>query len=136
MLPPTHLPTTYRPSTVVVGYRKLTILFLPRCHHARKLLPGQEHGHRSRKTPSSDQKRHETNRCAQNPPLYLHVTSQTKEGLDQAVEKIEELMKQELPVLVDERRFRRREQEQVERDEFGRVCARVKEISLNVTDTV
>ncbi len=30
-------------------------------------------------------------------------------------------MKQELPQLVDERRFRRREQEQVERDEFGRV---------------
>ena len=38
-----------------------------------------------------------------------------------AVAKIEELMKQELPNLVDERRFRRRETEQVERDEFGRV---------------
>jgi len=39
------------------------------------------------------------------------------------VAKIEELMKQELPQLVDERRFRRRDQEQqqVERDEFGRV---------------
>lgn len=60
----------------------------------------------------------------QNPPLYLHVTSTTKEGLDKAVAKIEELMKQELPQLVDERRFRRREQEQpVERDEFGRVSA-------------
>lgn len=36
-------------------------------------------------------------------------------------------MKQELPNLVDERRFRRREPEQVERDEFGRVriCPRV-----------
>ncbi|RYP19844.1 hypothetical protein DL765_003098 [Monosporascus sp. GIB2] len=55
-----------------------------------------------------------------NPPLYLHVTSTSKEGLDKAVEKIEELMKQELPNLVDERRFRRRDQEQVERDEFGR----------------
>ncbi|KAI9828571.1 MAG: hypothetical protein M1819_006563 [Sarea resinae] len=54
------------------------------------------------------------------PPLYLHVTSTSKEGLEQAVEKIEELMKQELPNLVDERRFRRREPEQVERDEFGR----------------
>lgn len=33
-------------------------------------------------------------------------------------------MKQELPNLVDERRFRRREPEQqVERDEFGRVSA-------------
>lgn len=30
-------------------------------------------------------------------------------------------MKQELPNLVDERRFRRREPEQFERDEFGRV---------------
>ncbi|TVY73457.1 Uncharacterized protein LSUE1_G003338 [Lachnellula suecica] len=54
-----------------------------------------------------------------NPPLYLHVTSTTKQGLEQAVQKIEELMKQELPNLVDERRFRRREPE-VERDEFGR----------------
>ncbi|KAK7511262.1 uncharacterized protein IWZ02DRAFT_472148 [Phyllosticta citriasiana] len=55
------------------------------------------------------------------PPLYLHVTSTTKEGLEKAVAKIEELMKQELPTLVDERRFRRREPEQsVERDEFGR----------------
>ncbi|KAI6089006.1 hypothetical protein F4821DRAFT_232729 [Hypoxylon rubiginosum] len=55
-----------------------------------------------------------------NPPLYLHVTSTSKSGLDLAVEKIEEMMKQELPNLVDERRFRRRDQEQVERDEFGR----------------
>ncbi|KAG5216463.1 hypothetical protein GY632_7530 [Trichophyton interdigitale] len=56
-----------------------------------------------------------------NPPLYLHVTSRTREGLDKAIKKIEELMKQELPALVDERRFRRREPpERVERDEFGR----------------
>jgi hypothetical protein len=58
----------------------------------------------------------------QNPPLYLHVTSTSKSGLEKAIEKIEELMKQELPNLVDERRFRRREPEQFERDEFGRVC--------------
>jgi hypothetical protein len=57
----------------------------------------------------------------QMPPLYLHVTSTTKEGLEQAVAKIEELMKQELPNLIDERRFRRREPEQFERDELGRV---------------
>ncbi|KAG9239581.1 hypothetical protein BJ875DRAFT_514765 [Amylocarpus encephaloides] len=57
---------------------------------------------------------------AANPPLYLHVTSTSKRGLEQAVQKIEELMKQELPNLVDERRFRRREPDQVERDEFGR----------------
>ncbi|KAI9815060.1 MAG: hypothetical protein M1827_002903 [Pycnora praestabilis] len=55
-----------------------------------------------------------------NPPLYLHVTSTTKDGLEKAVVKINELMQQELPNLVDERRFRRREPEQVERDEFGR----------------
>lgn len=54
------------------------------------------------------------------------MTSTTKEGLDKAVAKIEELMQQELPNLVDERRFRRREPEQVERDEFGRVCTTVK----------
>lgn len=40
------------------------------------------------------------------------------------MEKIEELMQQELPNLVDERRFRRREPEQFERDEFGRVRTR------------
>ena len=58
----------------------------------------------------------------QKPPLYLHITSTSKDGLERAVAKIEELMKQELPNLVDERRFRRREPDQVERDEFGRVC--------------
>lgn len=34
---------------------------------------------------------------------------------------IEDMMTQDLPNLVDERRFRRREPEQFERDEFGRV---------------
>ncbi|OCK75517.1 hypothetical protein K432DRAFT_386153 [Lepidopterella palustris CBS 459.81] len=57
---------------------------------------------------------------AASPPLYLHVTSTTKEGLEKAIQKINELMKQELPNLVDERRFRRREPEQFERDELGR----------------
>ncbi|KAF2431866.1 hypothetical protein EJ08DRAFT_696017 [Tothia fuscella] len=55
------------------------------------------------------------------PPLYLHITSQSKDGLERAVAKIEELMTQDLPNLVDERRFRRRDNpEPVERDEFGR----------------
>ena len=57
----------------------------------------------------------------QNPPLYLHVTSTSKAGLEKAIEKIEDMMKVDLPNLVDERRFRRRE-DTVERDEFGRVC--------------
>jgi len=34
---------------------------------------------------------------------------------------IEDMMKEDLPNLVDERRFRRRETDNVERDEFGRV---------------
>lgn len=34
---------------------------------------------------------------------------------------IDEMMKEDLPNLVDERRFRRREPENFERDEFGRV---------------
>lgn len=34
---------------------------------------------------------------------------------------IDELLSQDLPNLVDERRFRRREPETVERDEYGRV---------------
>ncbi|WPH00936.1 Hypothetical protein R9X50_00377000 [Acrodontium crateriforme] len=58
---------------------------------------------------------------AANPPLYLHVTSTSKDGLEKAVKKIEELMTQELPNLIDERRFRRREPtETVERDSLGR----------------
>lgn len=60
---------------------------------------------------------------AANPPLYLHVTSTTKDGLEQAVKKIEELMQQELPNLIDERRFRRREEPrepQPDRDHLGR----------------
>ena len=58
----------------------------------------------------------------QNPPLYLHVTSTSKDGLEKAVEEIDELMKQELPNLIDERRFRRREapEQNVERDALGR----------------
>ncbi|KAM4059951.1 putative kh domain-containing protein [Hirsutella rhossiliensis] len=60
---------------------------------------------------------------AASPPLYLHITSTTKDGLEAAVAKVQELIQQELPQLVDERRFRRRDQEQqpqVERDEYGR----------------
>ncbi|KAJ5326034.1 K Homology domain type 1 [Penicillium brevicompactum] len=58
---------------------------------------------------------------AASPPLYLHVTSTNKDGLEKAVSMINDLMQKELPNLVDERRFRRREPEQqVERDEFGR----------------
>nr|POE85526.1 uncharacterized protein c30d11.14c [Quercus suber] len=59
-----------------------------------------------------------------NPLLYLHVTSTTKDGLERAVKMIEELMTQELPNLVDERRFGRRppreEGPPVERDNYGR----------------
>ncbi|KAK3075168.1 hypothetical protein LTR53_001779 [Teratosphaeriaceae sp. CCFEE 6253] len=60
---------------------------------------------------------------AANPPLYLHITSITKDGLEKAVQEIDGLMQQDLPNLVDERRFRRRDQEAqppVERDHLGR----------------
>lgn len=71
----------------------------------------------------------------QNPPLYLHVTSTSKAGLEKAIQKIEELMKQELPNLVDERRFRRRDQDTVERDEFGRVSISVFQSEPRLTVT-
>ncbi len=63
------------------------------------------------------------------------MTSTTKEGLEKAVAKIEELMKQALPNLVDERRFRRREPEQVERDEFGRVRFDRRTFLLQLTES-
>ncbi|KAF1849959.1 uncharacterized protein K460DRAFT_422243 [Cucurbitaria berberidis CBS 394.84] len=49
-----------------------------------------------------------------NPPLYLRVTSTSKDGLDLAIKMIEDMMKEDLPNLVDERRFRRREPENFE----------------------
>lgn len=58
---------------------------------------------------------------AANPPLYLHITSLTKSGLEAAVAKVNELMQQELPQLVDERRFQRRDQREAEPQERVRV---------------
>ncbi|KAI0612824.1 Aconitate hydratase mitochondrial [Pyrenophora tritici-repentis] len=69
---------------------------------------------------------------ATNPPLYLRITSTSKEGLDKAVEMIEEMMKEDLPNLVDERRFRRRDPENFERDEFGRRKWPEEKISVNL----
>ncbi|KAG9257387.1 KH domain protein [Emericellopsis atlantica] len=70
---------------------------------------------------------------AANPPLYLHVTSQNKEGLEKAVSMIQNMIKQELPQLVDDRRLRRRDQEQpVERDEFGRRKWRVEKVFIGL----
>lgn len=43
-------------------------------------------------------------------------------------------MKQDLPQLVDERRFRRREQDTVERDEFGRVRVNLA-VCIHLTST-
>ncbi|KAF2223565.1 hypothetical protein BDZ85DRAFT_111246 [Elsinoe ampelina] len=54
------------------------------------------------------------------PPLYLHITSTSKEGLEAAVKEIEEMMKQDLPNLIDERRLPRRREPDFERDERGR----------------
>ncbi|KJR83902.1 KH domain containing protein [Sporothrix schenckii 1099-18] len=72
---------------------------------------------------------------ASNPPLYLHITSTTKEGLEKAIDKVNELLHSELPALVDERRFRRREREEQptgERDEFGRRKWPDKQIPVNL----
>ncbi|OAA71191.1 KH domain protein [Cordyceps fumosorosea ARSEF 2679] len=57
---------------------------------------------------------------AAEPPLYLHITARTKEVLEAAVAKVNELIEQELPQLVDERRFKRREREQPEGEENSR----------------
>ncbi|OAA36776.1 KH domain protein [Beauveria brongniartii RCEF 3172] len=57
---------------------------------------------------------------AAEPPLYLHITARTKEVLEAAVAKVNELIEQELPQLVDERRFKRREREQPENDDNSR----------------
>jgi uncharacterized membrane protein YgcG len=55
--------------------------------------------------------------------LYLQITAQTEQALKDAIEIIEEQMKEELPNLIDERRFRTRREpeENFERDELGRV---------------
>ncbi|KAK4046242.1 hypothetical protein OIV83_006221 [Microbotryomycetes sp. JL201] len=45
------------------------------------------------------------------PPLYLHITADTAEKLQKGVEAVEKLIEQELGPLLDERRFRRREDE-------------------------
>ncbi|KAF2737309.1 hypothetical protein EJ04DRAFT_510417 [Polyplosphaeria fusca] len=54
------------------------------------------------------------------PVLTLRVTASSREALDKAVELIKDQAHQPLEDLVDHRRFRRRDAEQVERDEFGR----------------
>ncbi|EJT99349.1 hypothetical protein DACRYDRAFT_82492 [Dacryopinax primogenitus] len=51
-----------------------------------------------------------TKASERDPPLYLHVSAKTKESLDRAVAKIDELMNQELgPLVEDRRRDERRE---------------------------
>jgi predicted metallo-beta-lactamase superfamily hydrolase len=92
-----------------------------RCHNARRILPRQVHGHSECKHARTVLVQFVVLTVLQQPPLYLHITSTTKEGLEKAIQKINELMQQELPNLVDERRFRRREPDQVQRDEHGRV---------------
>jgi hypothetical protein len=70
---------------------------------------------------------------AANPPLYLHVTSTSKTGLESAVAKIKELIQQDLPQLVDDRRLRRRDQpDPVERDEYGRRKWRVEQVPIDL----
>ncbi|KMU72401.1 hypothetical protein CISG_03049 [Coccidioides immitis RMSCC 3703] len=100
-------PTTEAAMHIGVAHRKNKFSFIKEETGADVTTRGSYLPDKSMATPS-------------NPPLYLHVTSTTKEGLEKAIEKIDELMKQELPNLVDQRRFQRRDREPVERDEFGR----------------
>ncbi|ODQ63970.1 hypothetical protein NADFUDRAFT_52954 [Nadsonia fulvescens var. elongata DSM 6958] len=44
------------------------------------------------------------------PPLYLHIEAHDQDTLDKGIEKVNELINQDLPSLIDERRFRRRDQ--------------------------
>ncbi|ORY83093.1 hypothetical protein BCR37DRAFT_337189, partial [Protomyces lactucae-debilis] len=52
------------------------------------------------------------------PPMYLHIASRVKTQVEAAVGMANKLINQDLGPLVDERRFRKRED--FERDEFGR----------------
>ena len=45
------------------------------------------------------------------PPLYLHITAVSREMLDAAIAKVEELMAQDLPQLIEDRGVRRPDQE-------------------------
>ena len=51
-----------------------------------------------------------------NPPLYLHISTQSFPTLEKASRMVQEIIDRDLGSLVDERRFRRTD----ERDEFGR----------------
>lgn len=52
------------------------------------------------------------------PPMFLHISSPTKTKMEAAVGMANKLINSELGPLVDERRFRKKEE--FERDEFGR----------------
>lgn len=52
------------------------------------------------------------------PPMFLHISSSTKTKMEAAVGMANKLINSELGPLVDERRFRKKEE--FERDEFGR----------------
>ncbi|BFZ56135.1 hypothetical protein PYCC9005_003177 [Savitreella phatthalungensis] len=54
----------------------------------------------------------------QHPPMYLHIAAEASKSMEAAVGMVKRLINSELGPLVDERRFRRRDD--IERDELGR----------------
>lgn len=46
------------------------------------------------------------------PPLYLHITAHSQESMDMAVAKVQDLINQGLPQLIEDRTARRRQQEE------------------------
>ncbi|PWN37779.1 eukaryotic type KH-domain (KH-domain type I) [Meira miltonrushii] len=51
------------------------------------------------------------------PPLYLHISAMTKESLDQAIEKINEIIQSEMPQLIEDRQAKRAEYENQKRQQ-------------------
>ena len=51
------------------------------------------------------------------PPLYLHISAMTKESLDQAIEKVNEIIQSEMPQLIEDRQAKRAEYENQKRQQ-------------------
>lgn len=51
------------------------------------------------------------------PPLYLHISAMTKESLDQAIEKVNEIIQSEMPQLIEDRQAKRSEFENQKRQQ-------------------
>ena len=50
-----------------------------------------------------------TKATERDPPLYLHISAQTQEQMDKAIDKVKELMAMDLGSLVEDKKDMRRE---------------------------